>query len=273
MRPLVYYLREDFIPPAMAVGRDVLDFSGGLGDLSRYLVECGASSVTATRPETAVPDSAGPIEWMGGVTAADLADRLPASSFDLAAARMVFQFPTWEDDHADPDTMVEQFARVLRPGGRLVVAFHEFRAFESVPAHGDYPDVDRLLDDATGELASLARLVRYLGLPPREGPMGETGFGLKTAMFVTTLQAHGFDIETADNPEPFTMPLDIGDRSDEEVIDLGSRVMDLKSRHLSNPEQSPYDRPGTVRRMLAELSEMFEFVAWPIVRLVARLEE
>lgn len=272
MRPLVYYLREDFIPPAMAVGCDVLDFSGGLGDLSRYLVDCGASRVTATRPENDVPDATGPIEWIGGVTAADLADRLPASSFDLAAARMVFQFPTWEGDHADPDTMVEQFARVLRPGGRLVVAFHEFRAFESVPARDAYPDAARLLEAATGERALLARLVRYLGLPPREGPMGETGFGLKTPMFVTTLQTHGFDIETADHPEPFTMPLDLGDRNDEEITDLGIRVMELKRRYLSNTEESPYDRPGTVRGMLSELSGIFEFVAWPIVRLVARLE-
>lgn len=273
MRPLVYYLREDFIPPTMADGRDAIDFSAGLGDLSQYLVDCGASSVTATRPETDVPDGVGPVKWLGGVTAADLADRLPASSFDLGAARMVFQFPTWERDQADPDSMVEQFARVLRPGGRLVVAFHQFRAFESVPAQGAYPDPDQLLEDATGELASLARLVRYLGLPPREGPMGETGFGLKTPMFVTTLQTHGFDIETADHPEPFTMPLDLGDRNDEEITDLGSRVMELKRRYLSNTDESPYDRPGTVRRMLSELSGMFEFVTWPIVRLVARLED
>ncbi len=273
MRPLVYYLREDFIPPPLAVGRDVLDFSAGLGDLSQYLVDCEARSVTATRPENDVPGTTGPVEWVGGVTANHLADRLPGSAFDLAAARMVFQFPTWEGDHADPDTMVEQFARVLRPGGRLVVAFHQFRAFEPVPAQGAYPDADQLLEDATGELAPLARLVRYLGLPPREGPMGETGFGLKMPMFVTTLQTHGFDIETADDPEPFTMPLDLGDWNDEEITALGHRVMELKRRYLSNPDQSPYDRPGTVRTMLAELSEMFEFVAWPIARLVARLKD
>lgn len=55
MRPLVYYLREDFIPPAMAAGRDVLDCSAGLGDLSRYLAESGASSVIATMPEARTP--------------------------------------------------------------------------------------------------------------------------------------------------------------------------------------------------------------------------
>lgn len=272
IRPLVYYLREDFISPAWAAGADALDFSAGLGDLSRYLVDCGARNVTSTRPEPEVSADTEHVEWVGGVTAAELADRLPRSSFDLAAARMVFQFPTWERDHADPDTMVEQFARVLRPRGRLVVAFHQFRAFEPVPARGPYPDADRLLDEATGEHALLARVVRYLGLPPREGPMGETGFGLKIPMFVTTLQRHGFDIDTADHPEPFTMPLDLDGMSDDDITDLGRRVMELKRRHLSDPDESPYERPGTVRRMLAELDEMFDFVAWPIVRLVARLE-
>ena len=273
MRPLVYYLREDFISPAMAAGRDILDFSAGLGDLSRYLIESGARSVTATVPETSPPVPTDAVRWVGDVAADNIAERLPESSFDMGAARMVFQFPTWEGDRADPDTMVEAFARVLRPSGRLVVAFHQFRAFEPVPAQGDPPTADEVLEKATGELARLARVVRYLGLPPREGPLGESGFGLKVPMFVTTLQTHGFDIETADHPEPFTFPLDLDDRSDEDITDLGRRVMDLKSRYLSDPDQTPYDRPGAVRRMLIELSEMFEFVAWPIVRVVARLRD
>jgi SAM-dependent methyltransferase len=273
IRPLVYYLREDFIPPAMAAGSDILDFSAGLGDLSQYLVESGASSVTATVPDTGAPATGGPVRWLEGVAAKDIADRLTGFSFDCAAARMVFQFPTWEGDRADPDTMVEQFAQVLRPGGRLVIAFHQFRAFEPVPARGDPPTADEALDSATGDLANLARVVRYLGLPPREGPMGETGFGLKIPMLVTTLQTHGFDIETADHPEPFTLPLHLDALDEDEILDLGRRVMELKARYLANPDQSPYDRPGTVRRMLIELREVVEFVAWPIVRVAARLRD
>jgi SAM-dependent methyltransferase len=269
----VYYLREDFIPPAMAAGSDVLDFSAGLGDLSQYLVDCGASTVTATLPDTGAPEAGGLVRWLEGVDATSIKDRLTGSSFDIAAARMVFQFPTWEGDRADPDTMVEQFAQVLRPGGRLVIAFHQFRAFEPVPARGDPPTADEALDSATGDLANLARVVRYLGLPPREGPMGETGFGLKIPMLVTTLQTHGFDIETADHPEPFTLPLHLDALDEDEILDLGRRVMELKARYLANPDQSPYDRPGTVRRMLIELREVVEFVAWPIVRVVARLRD
>ncbi|MGH8871158.1 MAG: class I SAM-dependent methyltransferase [Acidimicrobiia bacterium] len=273
MRPLVYYLRENFIPPAMAKGGDFLDFSAGLGDLSRYLVDNGANSVTATLPDTGAPESGGGVTWLEGVPAGSIAERLAGLSFDVATARMVFQFPTWEGDRADPDTMVEQLAKVLRPQGRLVIAFHQFRAFEPVPARGEPPTAAQALDNATGDLALLARVVRYLGLPPREGPMGETGFGLKIPMLVTTLQTHGFDIETADHPEPFTLPLDLDGRSEEEIVDLGGRVMDLKRRYLAEPEDSPYAHPQTVRRMLIELSQMIELVAWPIVRVVARLRD
>jgi SAM-dependent methyltransferase len=271
IRPLVYYLREDFIPPAMAAGSDVLDFSAGLGDLSQYLVDCGARTVTATLPDTGAPEAGGLVRWLEGVDATSIKDRLTGFSFDIAAARMVFQFPTWEGDRADPDTMVEQFAQVLRPGGRLVIAFHQFRAFEPVPATGDPPTADEALDGATGDLADLARVVRYLGLPPREGPLGETGFGLKIPMLVTTMQTHGFDIETADHPEPFTLPLHLDYLDEKEILDLGRKVMELKARYLADPDQSPYDRSGTVRRMLIELREVVEFVAWPIVRVVARL--
>jgi SAM-dependent methyltransferase len=271
MRPLVYYLREDFVPPAMAAGSDVLDFSAGLGDLSQYLVESGAKSVTATLPDTGAPDTGGAVRWLEGVAATNIAERLAGFSFDVAAARMVFQFPTWEGDRADPDTMVEQLARVLRPGGRLVIAFHQFRAFETVPTRGDPPTVAEALDNASGDRVHLARVVRYLGLPPREGPMGETGFGLKIPMLVTTLQTHGFDIETADHPEPFTFPLDLEHLAEVDFIDLGLRVMDLKRRYLAGPDPDPYQRPQTVRRMLIELSQVMDFVAWPIVRVVARL--
>ena len=57
VRPLVYYLREDFVAPELAADADVLDFSAGLGDLSEYLVASGARSVVATRPESETPES------------------------------------------------------------------------------------------------------------------------------------------------------------------------------------------------------------------------
>ena len=271
VRPLVYYLREDFVAPELAADVDVLDFSAGVGDLSEYLVASGARSVVATRPESETPDSDETLRWIGGIAAGQIAAKLPSSSFDLAIARMVFQFPTWEGDRADPDTMAAEFAEVLRPGGRLVVAFHQFASFEKVPSFGPPPSVDELFrqDDRTG----LAAVIRYLGLPPREGPFGETGFGLKVPMLVTTLQSHGFEIEVADHPEPFTMPLTLERWSDEELIELGRRAMELKARYLSDAAQSTYERPAAVKSMLAELSGLFDFAVWPIVRIVARLRD
>jgi SAM-dependent methyltransferase len=269
VRPLVYYLQEDLVAPHLASHRDVLDFSAGLGDLSEYLVASGARSVLATRPESDVPHSGERLEWVGGIAAGKIAASLPAASFDLAVARMVFQFPTWEGDRADPDTMVSEFAQVLRPGGRLVMAFHEFVSFEPVPSRGPVPGVDDLL--AADDRGGLVDVIRYLALPPREGPFGETGFGLKVPMLVTTLQRHGFEIEIADYPEPFTMPRALHAWPDEELADLGRRAMDLKRRHLSDPTWGPYEQPAVVRSMLNELSGLYEFAAWPIVRIVARL--
>lgn len=265
MRYLVYYLMEDFVPPEMAEGSVALDFSAGLGDLSRYLLDSGARSVVATLPDTDVPDEDG-IEWRGGIAAGQLWSAFPPGAFDLATARMVFQFPTWEGDAADPDTLTEEFARVLRTGGRLVLAFHEFAPFEQAPASGSPPTVDEMLTNAE---SGRAALVRYLGLPPREGPSGESGFGLKVPMLVTTLQSHGFEIETADHPEPFTFP-NLGEHNSEaELADLGRKVMAVKRRYLAS-EISPYERPGVIREMLVELADLFDFVTWPIVRIVAR---
>lgn len=245
MRPLVYYLIENLVPREMADGR-ILDFSAGLGDLSRYLTEQGAE-VVSTLPEATAPN--GELNWVTGIAAGRIAETFEAGLFDLAVARMVLQFPTWEGDRADPDTVVEEFGQVLRPGGRLVIAFHEF----AMP-----------LDEGRREL------VNYLGLPPREGPHGETGYGLKVPMLVTTLQNRGFDIETAEHAEPFTFPTSL-EGVDEGVLErLGRDVMSTKRRYLVDRAPGTYERPGVIREMLEELAEMFRFVTWPIVRVVAR---
>lgn len=265
MRWLVYYLLENLIPQTMVVGADILDFSAGLGDLSKYMAAAGARSVTATRPEPEAGDQHAGVEWLTGVAAGNLVESVGKQRFDLAVARMVFQFPTWEGDRADPDTMSAEFASVLRPGGRLVVAFHEFVGLEDHPHASDLPDVSTVIE-ANPELGSV---VRYLNLPPREGPLGQTGFGLKVPMFVNSLAANGFMIESADNPEPFTLPTAIGGLSDPELSDLGKAVMELKSRLLAHVVD-PYDRPGQIRKMLVELGGIMPHVAWPIARVVAR---
>jgi hypothetical protein len=80
------------------------------------------------------------------------------------------------------------------------------------------------------------------------------------------LQTHGFDIETADHPEPFTFPLALSEEDEKEIVDLGNRVMKLKARCLVHPDES---LTQSVRRLLAELSRLMEFPAWPIRRVVA----
>jgi len=266
VRPLVYYLMENFVPPAMAVGRDILDFSAGLGDLSRYMLQAGARSVVPTRPEPDPPPGDGLI-WRPGIAAGRLAAAFDPGSFDLATARMVFQFPTWEGDRADPDTLAEEFFTILRPGGRLVIAFHEFIGFERIPATGDLPMVEELLERVDPPRAAM---IRYLGLPPREGPFGESGFGLKVPMLVTSLHSRGFSIERAEHAEPFTFPSRLIDLDDTELTALGEETMALKRRYLTDPRIGDYERPAAIRRMLVELSGLFEHVTWPIVRIVAR---
>lgn len=265
MRWLVYYLRENLIPPDMAAGADILDFSAGLGDLSAYLSDSGARSVLATRPEVEPGNAHTGVEWATGVGAGNVVEKLGDRTFDLVVARMVFQFPTWEGDRADPDTMLEEFADVLRPGGRLVAAFHEFVSLEGHPSSNDLPDVSMVIDSNP----HLGALVNYLNLPPREGPLGETGFGLKVPMFVDSLASHGFAIESADNPDAFTFPVGLEGMSDHDLVELGDRVMELKAGLLAHvPDR--YERPGRVRQMLVALSEVMPHVAWPIARVVAR---
>jgi len=50
------------------------------------------------------------VEWLTGVAAGNVVESLDGRTFDLVVARMVFQFPTWEGDRADPDTMSAEFA-------------------------------------------------------------------------------------------------------------------------------------------------------------------
>jgi SAM-dependent methyltransferase len=265
MRWLVYYLLEDLVPPDMAAGAEVLDFSAGMGDLSAYMAASGARSVVATRPETGAGEPQSGVEWLTGVAAGNLAERLDERRFDLAVARMVFQFPTWEGDRADPDTMAAEFASVLRPGGRLVVAFHEFMALEEEPFSVEPPDVYEVFTARP----DLGAVVRYLGLPPREGPMGQIGFGLKVPMFVNSLVSNGFAVEEASHVEPFTFPRDISGLGDAEIESLGERVMELKRKWLAHVPD-PYDRPGRIRSLIVELSELMPHVAWPIVKVVGR---
>jgi SAM-dependent methyltransferase len=293
MRPFVYYLVENFVPTEWIPGRRIVDFSGGLGDLTRYLAEHAPSDIrlTVPDPDLARPeDLPGVVRWRPGVRAGDIEESFEPESVDLFCARMVFQFPRWEPGRIDPDEMLRQIRSVLVPAGRLVVATHAFFSLPRYPSVRHETDVDRLLDrlielaDAagTGEIAEaearrirgLVEMVRYLGLPPREGPSGETGFGLKVPMLVQSFLRTGFDLEVVQTAEPFTYPVGMWKRLEQEpeaVRSLGARVFELKRPHLVSAEaRDDYSRPGTVGAMLRELEGLVEFVTVPIVRLVGR---
>jgi len=154
---------------------------------------------------------------------------------------------------------------VSRPGGRLVAAFHEFVAIEDQPLGTDIPDVEEVL----ASRPELAQVVRFLNLPPREGPLGQTGFGLKIPMFINSVVGNGFAIESTSHVEPFTFPLDLDQYSDDDLETLVPHVIEIKQRWLAHVTD-PYQHPASIRQMLTELAPIMPHVAWPIVRVVAR---
>ena len=293
MRSFVYYQRENFIPEGLVEGRDVIDFSAGLGDLSVYVSSLGPSSLIATAPEehaprpSSLPDS---VEWIAGVGADRIAEALPEASADVILARMVIQFPTVESDAVDVDQILAQMRSVLRQGGSIVITTH---AFFSLPRFkGDHSRVDDhlaaveadvlpLLDaediftrGVAQETAGLIELVRYLDLPPRDGPFGRTGFGLKIPMLVNSFVAQGFTVDSVEEIEPFTYPIglqeSVADNANS-VIELGEHVMSIKRRYLTSVEASdPYLRPAVLADMIAEIRELLPVTTVPIVRLSAK---
>jgi hypothetical protein len=88
-------------------------------------------------------------------------------------------------------------------------------------------------------------------------------------MFVSSVVANGFAIESASHVEPFTFPVHLDRYSDADLEALVPEVMELKKRWLAHVAD-PYDRPGAIRAMLSELAPKMPHVAWPIVRIVAR---
>ncbi|MEE8486352.1 MAG: hypothetical protein V3S38_07390 [Acidimicrobiia bacterium] len=292
MRSFVYYQRENFIPEGLIEGRDVIDYSAGLGDLSAYVSSLNPSSLLATAPEqdaprpSLLPDS---VEWMTGVGADRIAYLLPAASADVILARMVIQFPTMESNAVDVDDILAQMRSVLRENGSITISTHSF--FSLPRFEGDHSRADDHLAaveadilpllDADGtfthgvaqETAGLIELVRYLGLPPREGPFGRTGFGLKIPMLVNSFVNQGFRIESVEEIEPFTFPIGLYERITDDTdsaIKLGERVMSIKQRHLTSVEAAdPYLRPSVLAAMIAEIRELLPMTAVPIVRICA----
>lgn len=292
IRPFVYYQRENFVPRSLVENRDVVDFSAGLGDLSAYVEALDPSNLIATAPEAHAPrpeQLPASTEWRTGVGASNLVAALGTGSADVILARMVIQFPTVENHAIDVDGILTQMRDVLRPSGMVVATTH---SYFSLPAFsGDRSgDTDHLaaveaeaaalLENKDGftrsvaeEAIGLIELVRYLELPPREGPFGRTGFGLKVPMLVNSFVNAGFAIDSVDEIEPFTFPIglpDSSERTGESVTELGERVMAIKRSHLTKREAADaYLRPAVLGEMIAEIRALVPVTAVPIVRIVA----
>lgn len=292
MRSFVYYQRENFLPPGIVTGRDVVDYSAGLGDLSSYVATLGPRSLLATAPEphaprpTALPPG---VRWQPGVGATHISRELGASSADVILARMVIQFPTMESNAVDVDDILAQMHSVLREDGSITISTHSFFSlprFEGDHSQADdhlaavEADVLPLLEadntftrGVAQETAGLIELVRYLDLPPREGPFGRTGFGLKIPMLVNSFVNQGFRIESVEEIEPFTFPIGLYERITDDTdsaIKIGERVMSIKQRHLTSVEAAdPYLRPSVLAAMIAEIRELLPMTAVPIVRICA----
>lgn len=284
VRYIVYYLVEDLISPDQIIGRDVVDFSSGLGDLSEYVYSHNPNSLIATSPEDVPPPASlegkSGFTFLSNLSADQINKKLQANSVDLFVARMVFQFPTDEDDHIDVDGMLAQIFTILRPRGRLVICSHEFTQLNDDPECWDLPLKDylrRLLNTYTGREAvriqGLIELIEAIGLPPREGTHGQTGFGLKGLMAVDSFVKAGFKIESAAEIEDFTFPVGISRNlvvRKDYYVKLAEQVFEIK-RSLINTSsfKNKYSRPALLQNILRELNKLHSFVTVPIFKIVA----
>ena len=284
VRYLVYYLVEDLVSPDQISGKDIVDFSCGLGDLSEYIYSHNPKSLISTSAD----DVPSPVSLTGkpgfrfiaNLHARMISEALEPNSADLFVARMVFQFPTEEGDCIDVDGMLTQIFSTLRPGGRLIICSHEFTQLDDHPEDWDLP-LDGYLENLPGEhtgrhaarIQGLIELIEAIGLPPREGVHGQTGFGLKALMAVDSFIQAGFKIESAAEIEDFTFPVgisqDIATRKDY-YRELGQQVFTIKQARIHSPAfADKYTRPAVLKTILQELNQLHPFVTVPIFKIQA----
>ena len=284
VRYIVYYLVENLISPDQITDKDIVDFSSGLGDLSEYIYSHNPNSLIATSPDDIPPppslEGQSGFSFVPDLSAAQINKKLEPNSVDLFVARMVFQFPTDEDDRIDVDGMLNQIFTVLRPGGQLVICSHEFTQLNDDPESWDLPLKDylgRLLNTYTGRevdrIRGLIELIEAIGLPPREGVHGQTGFGLKGLMAVDSFVNAGFKIESAAEIEDFTFPVgisrDLVERR-EYYVQLAEQVFDVKRSRINTTDfENKYARPALLKNILSELNQLHPFVTVPIFKIVA----
>ncbi len=284
VRYLVYYLVEDLVSPDQISGKDIVDFSSGLGDLSEYIYSHNPKSLIATSPDD-VPSPASlagkpGFRFIPNLPARMIGQALTPNSVDLFVARMVFQFPTDEGDRIDVDGMLTQIFSILRPGGCLIVCSHEFTQLDDHPEDWNLP-LERYLENLPAEhtgrhaarIQGLIELIEAIGLPPREGVHGQTGFGLKALMAVDSFVRAGFKIESAAEIEDFTFPIgisqDLATRKDY-YRELGHQVFTIKQSRIHSPAfADKYTRPTVLKNILQAINQLHPFVTVPIFKIQA----
>ncbi|MDB5026528.1 MAG: Methyltransferase type 11 [Candidatus Eremiobacteraeota bacterium] len=137
---------------------DVLDAGCAAGEHSAWLIAGGARVVALDASETMVRLAQERLGDQARVLCADLAQPLPldAASFDLVLSSLTLHYV---EDWGPP---LREFARVLRPGGRLLFSTHH--PFMTAGVVDDYHAV-RLVDDAWSGFADEPVAVRYYHRP------------------------------------------------------------------------------------------------------------
>ena len=154
-------------------GRDVLDAGAAAGENSAWLVAHGARVVALDASDAMVELARARLGAAATVLRADLACPLPLAdaSFDAVLSSLTLHYL---EDWLPP---LREFARVLRPGGRLVLSTHH-------PALTDDPAADyhavRLVEEGM-EGARHARVGALLSPPAREDRRRRARGGLRAA--------------------------------------------------------------------------------------------
>jgi len=139
-------------------GLDVLDAGAAAGEHSAWLVANGARVVALDASETMVRLAQRRLGDTARVIVADLAEPLPLTdrTSDLVLSSLTLHYV------ADWLAPLREFARVLRPGGRLVLSTHHPSAM--LEPDEDYFAV-RPVDDAFSDYAAEKVAVRYYHRP------------------------------------------------------------------------------------------------------------
>ncbi len=162
-------------------GRDVLDAGAAAGEHSAWLVENGARVVALDASEAMVRLARARLGDAATVLRADLAQPLPLAdaSFDVVLSSLTLHYLE------DWNPALRELARVLRPGGRLVLSTHH--PFVTLEMVDDYHALRRI-DDAFGSFAADAVPVRY--------------YHRSLERIVADLRAGGFTVLALREPQP-----------------------------------------------------------------------